>query len=121
MGNGGLRRLPGSFEEPAEMGDGCAPQRFRIGWPVCAIEVDLRVSEDEPGRVSAGHRQMDVRVPAAFGKIPQQLFSETNQRALPVVSAIVKRTQILQASDARALSGPLERRLASGGAPRPDE
>ena len=74
------------------MSDGIAPQRIGIGgWPVCAIEFDRRVREYQPGRVSAGQCQMDVRLPSAGGKIPQQLFSKTNHSTLPVIVAVVKR------------------------------
>src|ERR1700689_5458705 len=97
------------------MSDGIAPQHNRIGgWPACTIEFDRRVREDQPGRVSAGQCQMDVRFPAAGGKIQQQLFSTTNHSTLPVIVAVVKVTYILQAGDAGTLSSLSERRLAFG-------
>jgi hypothetical protein len=35
------------------MGDGGATQRFGMGWPVCVIEIDLWISEDQLGCVGA--------------------------------------------------------------------
>src|SRR5580700_5062283 len=105
------------------MSDGVAPQRIGIGsWPVGAIEIDGRVCEDQPGRVSAGQCQMDVRFPGARGKIQQELFSKTNHSTLPVIVAIVKGTCLLQAGDAGTLRSAVERRLAFGRlAPHPLE